>query len=102
MNELVKAIGLANSDDNYVSNFSKQWKDFSKTQIDEYNGTKISNNLLKGVIFNEFEIIENKNILEIGCGSGRFSEYLSVYAKYLVINDMSDAIYYNEYKICEF
>ena len=89
---------LANSDDNYVSNFSKQWKDFSKTQIDEYNGTKISKNLLKGVIFNEFEIIENKNILEIGCGSGRFSEYLSVYAKYLVINDMSDAIYYNNYK----
>ncbi len=85
------------NEDKYSSNFSKQWRDFSKTQVDEFNGTNISKNLLKGVIFNEFENIKNKNVLEIGCGSGRFTEHLSKYAKLLVLNDMSQAIYYNHY-----
>ena len=43
------------NEDKYSSNFSKQWRDFSKTQVDEFNGTNISKNLLKGVIFNEFK-----------------------------------------------
>ena len=85
------------NNDKYSSNFSKQWRDFSKTQVDEFNGTNISKNLLKGVIFNEFKNIYDKNVLEIGCGSGRFSEHLSKYANLLVLNDMSEAIYYNHY-----
>ena len=87
------------NNDKYSSNFSKQWRDFSKTQVDEFNGTNISKNLLKGVIFNEFKNIYDKNVLEIGCGSGRFSEHLSKYANLLVLNDMSEAIYYNHYII---
>ena len=85
------------NEDKYSSNFSKQWRDFSKTQVDEFNGTNISKNLLKGVIFNEFENIKNKNVLEVGCGSGCFTEHLSKHAKLLVLNDMSQAIYYNHY-----
>lgn len=93
-----KVYYLPEHGENYVSNFGKQWKDFSKTQVDKYNGTNISKNLLKGVIFNEFENLKNKTILEVGCGSGRFSQYLSEYAKLLIVNDMSEAIYYNHYK----
>ena len=88
---------LNNSKDNYSSNFSKQWRDFSKTQVDEFNETNISKNLLKEVIFDEFENLRDKSVLEIGCGPGRFTQYLVKYAKLLVINDMSGAIYHNNY-----
>ena len=85
------------STNEYTQNFGKQWRDFSKTQIDEFNNTTISKDLLSGVIFNEEENLYNKTILEVGCGSGRFSQYLSNFAKLLVANDMSDAIFFNQY-----
>ena len=41
--------------------------------------------------------MRDKSVLEIGCGPGRFTQYLVKYAKLLVINDMSEAIYHNNY-----
>ena len=41
---------------------------------------------------------KDASILEIGCGPGRFSEYLTKYCKRLIINDLSDAIFFNHYK----
>jgi hypothetical protein len=32
---------------NYAKNFGNQWKDFSKTQIDYFNNTKISEKFIK-------------------------------------------------------
>ena len=46
-----KVYSIVESDQKYASNFGKQWKDFSKTQIDEYNGTNISKNLSLGDLF---------------------------------------------------
>lgn len=92
-----KVYSNPKSDQKYASNFGKQWKDFSKTQIDEYNGTNISKNLINNVIFHEIKNFKNKIILEVGCGSGRFTQYLSNYANLIVINDLSDAIYHNNY-----
>ena len=47
--------------------------------------------------FNEENYLKDKIILEVGCGSGRFTQYLSKIAKLLVVNDMSDAIFFNQY-----
>ena len=80
----------------YADNFSKQWKDFQNTQIDSHNKTKITFNHIKELLFNDFDLIKNKNIIEIGCGSGRYSEYLQKYSKNLLICDYSNAIYYND------
>ena len=42
------------------------------------------------------EIIpEKSNILELGCGSGRFTEYLVKSSKLCVSVDLSAAIFYN-------
>jgi 2-polyprenyl-3-methyl-5-hydroxy-6-metoxy-1,4-benzoquinol methylase len=92
-----KVYSIVESDQKYASNFGKQWKDFSKTQIDEYNGTNISKNLINSLIFQEVENFQNKTVLEVGCGSGRFTQHLSNYASLVVVNDLSDAIYYNHY-----
>ncbi len=83
---------------NYAKNFGYQWRDFSKTQIDKYNKTKISKKFIEQITFNEILTLKNKTVLEIGCGPGRFSEYLSKYSKKLFINDLSDAIFYNHFK----
>lgn len=83
---------------NYAKNFGYQWRDFSKTQIDKYNKTNISRKFIEEITFNEINNLKNKTVLEIGCGPGRFSQYLSKYSKKLIINDLSDAIFYNHFK----
>lgn len=80
----------------YVDNFSFQWKDFKNTQIDSFNKTQITYDHIKKLLFNNFDLIKNKNIIEIGCGSGRYSEYLHKYSKNLLLCDYSNAIYYND------
>ena len=83
---------------NYAKNFGYQWRDFSKTQIDYFNKTNISEKFIKKITFNEYKNFKDKTVLEIGCGPGRFSEYLTRYSKKLIINDLSDAIFFNHYK----
>lgn len=83
---------------NYAKNFGHQWKDFSKTQIDYFNNTKISEKFIKKLLFNDYKNFRNKVVLEIGCGSGRFTQYLSKYSKILFINDLSDAIFFNYFR----
>ena len=62
------------TDEVYTSNFGMQWRKFSKTQVDLYNGTKIS----KERFFNETRWdsawMKGKKILDAGCGSGRFTQ----------------------------
>ena len=64
-------------------------------QIDSFNNFKISKNFLKKIIFSEIEYLKGKNILEIGCGAGRFTEYLAPLSNICVSTDLSSAIYYN-------
>ena len=88
-------ILLLNSDDSYVSNFSKQWKVYRDTQIDSVNNFDISYEFLCEMFFFNLDLIKNKNILEIGSGAGRFSEYFANLCNEVVSIDLSDSIYYN-------
>ena len=88
-------IYILDKDDNYTKNFGKQWKDYNKVQIDSYNNFDISKNFLKRIIFSDIEYLKGKNILEIGCGAGRFTEYLAPLSNICVSIDLSSAIYYN-------
>ena len=83
---------------NYAKNFGYQWRDFSKTQIDKFNKTNISIDFFKNITFSEHKSFKKKIVLEIGCGPGRFTEYLYKFSKKLVINDLSDAIFFNHFK----
>ena len=90
-----KGVYIINESDDYTTNFGEQWKDYRYVQIDSYNNNSISYNFLKKLIFNNEKILNNKNILEIGCGAGRFTEYLVNHAKLCVSVDLSTAIFYN-------
>jgi len=90
-----KGVYIINESDDYTTNFGEQWKDYQYVQIDSYNNNSISHKFLRRLIFNNENILNNKNILEIGCGSGRFTEYLVKHAKLCVSIDLSSAIFYN-------
>ena len=88
-------ILILDHEDGYTENFGKQWKKYQNVQIDSLNNFTISKDFLKNIIFNDLYILKDKTILEIGCGSGRFTEHIVKYAKHCVAVDMSSAIYFN-------
>ena len=88
-------IFIVNNDDKYTANFGKQWEKYRDIQIDSLNNFDISKKYLEDLLFNDLTALKNKKILEIGCGSGRFTEYLSKYAEICVSIDLSAAIYHN-------
>ena len=46
-------IFIINKDDKYTDNFSNQWKDFNYVQVDSFNKTKISEDYLRDLLFND-------------------------------------------------
>ncbi|MFN8299353.1 MAG: class I SAM-dependent methyltransferase [Chitinophagales bacterium] len=62
--------------DNYANAFGFQWKNFAKTQLDSFNGTKISQERLERCLGCKIEDLRGKDILEVGAGAGRFTELL--------------------------
>ena len=88
-------ILILNKEDGYTKNFGKQWQDFNKVQIDSFNSFDISEQYLKQLLFDEYEDLEGKAVLEVGCGAGRFTEHLVKKAQTCVSVDMSSAIFHN-------
>lgn len=71
---IVKEIPRFVPQENYASAFGFQWKNFAKTQLDSYNGTKISQERLERCLGFPIENLKGKNLLEVGSGAGRFTE----------------------------
>ena len=88
-------IYILDNDDEYAENFGKQWKKYRDIQIDSKNNFNISKDFLEDILFNQLNVLNNKNVLEIGCGAGRFTEHIVKYAKKCVSVDLSTAIFYN-------
>ena len=86
-NEVINLI-----DDNYHDNFGFQWNQFSKLQLDSYNG---SNESLDRLLFQSKlrEIdFKDKLVLELGAGNGRFTEILLKLGANVIAVDFSAAI----------
>ena len=88
-------IFILDEDDKYTKNFGKQWKKYHSVQIDSLNNFDISEKFLQKLLFNNLKKLKNKNVLEIGCGAGRFTEHIIKYSKLCISVDMSSSIYYN-------
>ena len=57
---------------NYASGFGFQWKKHSRTQYDRTSGTNISESFLNVKMESD---LKGETILEVGSGSGRFTEH---------------------------
>ena len=88
-------IHVLNKEDSYVENFGKQWRDYKFVQIDSFNNFTISYDYLKEIFFNKLSKINNKTILEIGGGAGRFTEHFIKEANKCVSVDLSSSVYHN-------
>ena len=78
------------ADDNYTQNFGYQWNKFAATQIDrEQKNTQLSYNRFFAVTGWDKENLQDKNILEVGSGAGRFSQ--------IVLDDTKANLYSVDY-----
>ena len=83
-NKRIKNIDLAT-----VQSFGDEWSKFSKFSDEEIR--KIGDeyfDITNSKIFNQDSIV-----LDLGCGSGRWSKYLSEKVKFIEAIDPSDAVY---------
>jgi SAM-dependent methyltransferase len=79
--------------ENYAQSFGEQWSQFAATQIDTFTDASLSEIRFfeeTGWSSTEFE---NAVILDLGCGSGRFTEVASRYCKLVISVDLSAAVF---------
>lgn len=77
--------------DNYANNFGLEWAKHAATQYDSYSGKSISETRF----FEETKWdrnLEGQYILEVGCGSGRFTEQAASTGAMVVSIDYSYAV----------
>jgi ubiquinone/menaquinone biosynthesis C-methylase UbiE/uncharacterized protein YbaR (Trm112 family) len=77
--------------DNYATTFGYQWTIHARTQYDSHNGTTISETRF----FNETKWprrLEGETILEVGSGSGRFTEQAISTGAMVISLDYSSAV----------
>ena len=78
--------------DEYVGNFSFEWKKFSKVQLDCFNGTAESEEtFIQNTGFNK-DTLRGKLVLDAGVGAGRYSDVVSRWGAEVVGIDLSFAV----------
>ena len=77
----------------YAKAFGVQWKKYRRVQLDSYSGTSISANRVRRCLGESlWSNLDNKSVLECGCGAGRFTEILLGKGAYVTSVDLSDAV----------
>ncbi len=77
---------------NYADNFGMQWNHFSKTQLDSHSGVPISSDRFwKATGWNPSDM-NDKWVLDVGCGAGRFAEVALNTGAHVVALDYSSAV----------
>jgi SAM-dependent methyltransferase len=77
---------------NYADNFGMQWNHFRKTQLDSYSGHPISaDRFWKSVGWRPVEL-NDRWVLDVGCGAGRFAEVALNAGAKVVALDYSNAV----------
>jgi SAM-dependent methyltransferase len=89
---VVDGIPRFSSAINYASNFGLQWNYFSRTQLDSYSGHSISSDRFWTSTNWEKDGLNGKWVLDVGCGSGRFSEIALEAGANVVALDYSTAV----------
>lgn len=83
--------------DNYSAAFGEQWKRYRQTQLDSYTKAPLSENRIRQSLGEElWNGLEGKQVLEAGCGAGRFTEILLKQGAIVTSVDMSDAVVANQ------
>lgn len=79
----------------YTRSFGFQWTSYPLVLADDVIGLPVGRARLELNLGFPLEFLKGMNVLELGCGPGRFTEHLADYAKAVVAVDLSDGIYHN-------
>lgn len=77
---------------NYADSFGLQWNRFRRTQLDSYSGHSISADRFWNATAWAPRDLSGKRVLDVGCGSGRFSEIVLEAGAHVVALDYSSAV----------
>ena len=80
----------------YADSFGLQWNAFRKTQLDSHTGLPISEERLRRCLGPHWDSLSTMNVLECGCGAGRFTEVLLRQGANVVSVDLSEAVAANK------
>jgi 2-polyprenyl-3-methyl-5-hydroxy-6-metoxy-1,4-benzoquinol methylase len=95
--KIVSGIPRFVDSDNYSAAFGEQWKRYRKTQLDSYTGQPITETRLRRCFGEElWSGLEGKQVLEAGCGAGRFTEVLLSTGANVTSIDLSEAVEANQ------
>lgn len=89
--DIVRHIPRFVSSDNYAKGFGLEWNKHARTQYDSYSGANVSEKRF----FQETKWqrdLSGQIILEVGSGSGRFTEQVASTGAMVVSMDYSDAV----------
>jgi SAM-dependent methyltransferase len=78
--------------ENYAESFGLQWNHFTGTQLDSRVGTSRSEERFSNETLWGKDVLENRLILDAGCGAGRFSEIALKFGAALIAVDYSSAV----------
>jgi 2-polyprenyl-3-methyl-5-hydroxy-6-metoxy-1,4-benzoquinol methylase len=84
-------------DEGYSGAFGAQWLEFRKTQLDSYTGTSISAERARRCLGERlWAELGERQVLECGCGAGRFTEVLLGRDAHVTSIDLSAAVEANQ------
>jgi SAM-dependent methyltransferase len=77
----------------YADHFGLQWAAFRRTQLDSYTGIPITRERLRRVLGEQlWNSLSGRDVLQCGCGAGRFTEILLERGARVTSIDLSDAV----------
>lgn len=87
-NAVLRFVG----NENYAKTFGFQWKCFATDQYDSRSNLKITAERVRSCTKWDLDDLKGKNLLEAGCGAGRFTEVFKDTGARIFCFDYSDAI----------
>lgn len=82
--------------ESYANAFGFQWNLHAKTQLDSKTGTTLSRTRLERCLGEPLSALRGRNVLEAGCGAGRFTELLVESGASVHSIDLSSAVEANK------
>ncbi len=93
---LVGSIPRFARDARYASSFGLQWTTFRRTQLDSYTRTAITTERARRCLGEAlWRDLRDRQVLECGCGAGRFTEVLLRRGARVTSIDLSNAVHAN-------
>lgn len=90
--EIINKIPRFAPHQNYTIAFGRQWKKYSKVQLDSFNQTTISKERVEVALDRPLTSLKGLKVLEAGSGGGRFTEILLKLGAIVYSFDLSEAV----------